>query len=250
MTKTKDWWTEFHNLETATLFLQRPTEVQDKLTSFLKRHLQLTKNQVIFDQCCGIGTVTQPLEEGEDIKIIGVDICKEYIEYVNEKKEFRVSSSEYYCEDAFEFVPQETCDAAINWYSSFGYANTDEHNIQMFQRVADSLKSGGYFALDFLNVAGVLNDFKACMMRKNEKAETMIVRDCWLDLENGRLEQDWHYFGKINQVKHSSVKLYLPHQLKEMLAQCGFENFQFFGDLDDSPLTITSPRCIIVAQKK
>lgn len=249
MTKTKDWWADFHNLETATLFLQRPTEVQEKLTSFLKRHLKLTTNQIVFDQCCGIGTVTQPLEE-QNIKVVGVDICEEYIDYANEKSMLQGSESQYFCEDAFQFIPTEKCDAAINWYSSFGYADTDVQNIKMFQCVADSLKSGGYFALDFLNVAGVLNDFKSCMMRKNEEAETMIVRDCWLDLENGRLEQDWHYFGKINQVKHSSVKLYLPHQLKEMLVQCGFENFQFFGDLDDSPLKIDSPRCIIIAQKK
>lgn len=248
MTKNKTWWTDFHNLETAALFLQRPLEVQEKLTTFLEKHLHLPENAVVFDQCCGIGTVTKSLET-KNRQIIGVDICKEYIEYANEKALLSESKSTYFCEDAFEFIPQKKCDAAINWYSSFGYAESDSQNIKMFERVADSLKSGGYFALDFLNVPGVLKDFKTCMMRKNEEAETTIVRDCWLDLENGTLEQDWYYFGKLNQVKHSSVKLYMPHHLKEMLSQCGFINFQFFGDLDENPLTVDSPRCIIIAQK-
>ena len=45
----------------------------------------------------------------------------------------------FHCADAFHFIPDEPCDAAFNWYSSFGYAGSDEQNRQMLQCAFDSL---------------------------------------------------------------------------------------------------------------
>ena len=242
-----NWWDNFYNLTTADLFLQRDKDTSDALSAFLIQQLHLQEGQILFDQCCGIGTVSMPLTQN-GIEVIGVDISRPFIQRAQQLST-TTPNCRYEYGDAFEFLPSKACHAAINWYGSFGYAEEDSQNIKMLQRAYESLLPGGYFALDFMNTYGILMHFKAQMIRKNDRYE--IVRNCRLDYQKGRIEQDWNYYdkGQLVETQHSSVKLYLPHQLETMLRACGFVNLQLFGDIQGNPMSASCPRCILIGQK-
>lgn len=243
----KNWWDNFYNLQTADLYLKRDEVMSEKLTDFLIKQLNLSDADILFDQCCGIGTVGLPLAI-KGVEIIGVDISKPFIVEAKRLSQ-NLNNTTFFCDDAFKFLPSKKCNAAINWYGSFGYANEDKQNIKMFEKAYESLLPGGKFAVDFMNTYGVLSHFKKEMVK--EKGNFKIVRNCTLDFTNGRIEQDWNYYegNKYIETKHSSVKLYLPHQIKTMMENCGFANIEIFGDINGNKLTENSPRCILIGKK-
>ncbi len=241
------WWDNFYSEDTAQLYLERDPKVSDKLSQFLTKTLHLSSGKRLFDQCCGIGSVSLPLAS-QHVQLIGIDITQTYIDKACEQSQ-QMPHCVFLCKDAFDFIPSQKCHAAINWYGSFGYADSDEQNIKMIQNAYDALLPGGFFALDFMNSYGIIKAFKPTMIRANKSVK--IVRSCRIDYFKGTLEQDWNYYkaGQFVHKRHSSVQLYLPHQLQKMLYNCGFEQLQLFGDIDANPFSEDSPRCIIIGKK-
>jgi SAM-dependent methyltransferase len=250
---TSDWWASFYDDNLAEMFLVRadPAELEGTL-AFLTARLDLAPGKTAFDQCCGIGGLSIPLAE-RGVRMIGIDLCEPYIRRAREQLADRGLDCRFHAADAFEFVPEQPCDAAFNWYSSFGYAPEDERNQQMLRRVFAALKPGGRFALDFPNMAGVLGDFKECMVRRHRTAdkELLLLRESRLNLAGGMLEQQWTYVfpGDRRVVHHSAVRLYLPHNLADLLAGCGFTEIEFFGSIRGEPLALHSPRCIVLTRR-
>jgi len=242
-----NWWDDFYNLKTADLFLRRDKITTNKLTNFLEQKLNLSVGDLLFDQCCGIGTVSIPLAK-KGVKVIGVDISSPFIEEAQRLSQ-DLNKASFYSDDAFTFLPTKKCNAAINWYGSFGYADDDSQNIKMFEKTYEALLPGALFAVDFMNTYGILSNFKEEMVK--EKGTFRIVRNCTLDFTKGRIEQDWNYYeeDKYIETKHSSVKLYLPHHIKTMMENCGFTNIEIFGDIEGNELTEDSPRCILIGKK-
>jgi hypothetical protein len=150
-------------------------------------------------------------------------------------------------------VTPQPCDGVFNWYSSFGYADSDAGNREMLQRAFESLRPGGRFALDVPNLPGLLRGFQRHLVRhgqSNGKSVTLI-RESSVNLVDGLLEQTWTWLVENESPveRHSALRLYLPHHIREMSEQCGFENVRFFGSVDRDPLVLDSPRLICVAER-
>lgn len=246
-----DWWEGFYNDTLADMFLAGPREL-DATVDFLSRKLNLAPGSVVFDQCCGIGSLSGALAE-RGMHVIGVDLCESYIRRGRET----VARRELRCDlrqgDAFEFLPERPCDAAFNWYSSFAYSEDDQRNAQMLRRALESLKPGGRFALDFPNVPGVLRGFMPAMLRRHDGAdgEVLLVRESAIDLARGMLRQEWIYLFPDGRrvTTRSGVKLYMPHLLGDMFRSCGFVDVEFCGSIGGEALTLDSPRCICMARR-
>ncbi len=248
----KDWWQSFHVIEMADLFLDRPQIEVDQTTDFLVKALRLKKGDLIFDQCCGVGTLALDFAR-KDFRAIGVDLCQIYIDRAIATKVEKDLACGFFCDDGFTFVPDETCDGVFNWYSSFGYAHDDQRNQSMLQRAFDCLKPGGFYALDIPNLPNLLRDFQYHLVKTGQSSERAVtcMRHSNINLEKGLLEQTWQWFveGQAVDLRHSKLRLYLPHQVGEMLQQVGFEKIEQLGGIDGQPLTIDSPRLILIARK-
>ncbi len=247
------WWEAFYDEHLARALLEGtdPRDLEQTL-SFFVRHLNLTPGARVYDQCCGIGRLSLPLAR-QGYQVIGVDQAPAYIEQATADADAEDLPITLLARDAFEFLPEAPVDAAINWWTSFGYAATDEQNTQMLCRAFESLRPGGRFALDFMNLPGVLHGFHrdAVDHRPVDGGDLVLHRESRLNLPEGVLEKTWRYFlpdGR--RVSHETrVRLYMPHQLVEILTTVGFTDVQLFGAVDSSPLTLESPRCIAVATR-
>jgi SAM-dependent methyltransferase len=250
--RDKKWWESFYNDTMADMFLIRSGEAE-KTCRFLAGRLNISPGAVVFDQCCGIGSLSIPLARG-GAQVIGVDQCESYIERARRSAAALHVSARYDRADAFEFVPERPCDAAFNWGSSFGYADEDRQNLTMLQRAYDALKPGGRFILDYQNIPGVLRGFRQCIVRRHVKddGEILLLRESNVNLAAGRLEQQWTYVLADGRriVEQSSLRLYLPHAIAEMFRSCGFTDIAFYGGVQGEELTIDSPRCICQGSKR
>ena len=250
----KEWWRSFHVIEMADLFLERPDPkpLIDSI-EFLRRELDLSAGAQVYDQCCGIGTLGFELAEF-GVNTVGADLCDVYIDRARARAgEAGHERCTFHCADAFEFVPQQECDAVINWYSSFGYAATNRQNIKMIQRASDALKPGGYYALDLPHFPTIIRGFQRFVVRSGQSggSEVTCVRESRFDLVAGQLVQTWNWIvdGKPTVQKESALRIYFPHEIGEMLRDSGFESIQMFGCTQKSRLQLDSPRLIVVARK-
>lgn len=240
-TEAPPWWAQLYDLDLADVMLERE-EVGPTL-HFLTSVLHLRAGDRVFDQCCGVGSLSRPLAEmGYEVE--GWDLIPAYIE----RARSRPSRAAFVVADAFEHRA-EPCAAGFNWWTSYGYAPTRADNRRMLERAFTSLRSGGRFALDFMNVPGVLRGFRPEVVV--ERGGVRIVRRSRLDLEQGRLHKLWRFEGPEDQVREqaSEVLLLHPWELREDFLRVGFTEIRLFGDEDASELESDSPRCIVVGVK-
>lgn len=251
------WWVDFYDEWLELMLLDEAGGARlERTLDFLWEALELEPGARVFDQCCGNGRVALPLAARE-ITVHGVDQAASYIERatacaVAEGLDDRAT---FVAGDAFEYVARPTCDAAINWWTSFGYAPTDEGNRAMLERARDSLVAGGRLALDFLNLPGVLRHFAPHVIDRREapdgSGEVVLTRESRVDVAAGVLRKRWTYFLPGGErVEHdSAVRLLMPHRIGQMMADVGLEVVAMYGGTDASPLTMDSPRCVIVARR-
>ena len=249
--KAKDaWWVDFYDLWLEAVLLDGTgASTTERTVDFLLATLDLGPGDVLYDQCCGNGRLSIPLA-GRGLCVHGLDQASEYIERAKARALEAGVAADFVCGDAFEAVVGPS-DAVINWWTSFGYAKEDAQNLKMLQRARDSLRPGGKFALDFINVPGLLSRFAPAVVDRLSRGEEeiLLLRESRLDLAYGTLHKRWTYVlpDGAQQVHHTAVRLYMPRDLADMLGQVGFANPVFYGDLDRSPLGLESPRCIVVA---
>lgn len=248
------WWNDFFDDIFAAVLLDRPDMAErEAAIAFFENHLNITPGDTIFDQCCGTGSLSRTLA-AKGYHAIGVDIIPSYITKAQRLvEEGQIRGCSFACSDARIYAPDTPCDAAINWYTSFGYSQDDTDNMNMLHRIFGALKPGGKMALDLTNMSLSMRQAEKTAIYEQETDIGMVKveRRFTFDIPNGMRGSTWRYTlpdGSV-QEKSGSSRLYAPREIDAMLRQCGFENITFFGDVDGSPLTMDSPRCICTAQK-
>ncbi|RPD90729.1 class I SAM-dependent methyltransferase [Aureibaculum marinum] len=140
----KDWFdTKYYhilyqdrNYDEAQMFMQH-------LISFLK----LEKNSKILDLPCGRGRHSVFLSQ-LGYQVVGADLSENNITFA---KQFESENLQFKVHDMRNPF-QTKFDAIFNLFTSFGYFNDDETNIQVLQNLKDGLKENGVLVIDFMNV--------------------------------------------------------------------------------------------------
>jgi SAM-dependent methyltransferase len=247
------WWRSLYDDLVAELFLVRrdPHELEE-VVAFLATRLALHAGSLVFDQCCGIGSLSLPLAR-RGVRVFGVDQCPDYVDRANRDAAGLSVSCRFEAGDAFEYVPPEPCDAVFNWGTGFGNDAEDARNLSMLRRAFDGLKPGGRFLLDYQNVPRVLRDFQHALTHrlKIDSGEVLVVRESTVDLGAGALRQRWTFVMPDGRQweRHSLIHLYLPHELAALLNRSGFVDVEFSGGVHGEPLDLDSPRCILAARR-
>lgn len=242
------WIQSFHDeFLMQTLLIRKDLVELEKDLSFLIKELNIGKDSLILDQCCGIGSLAIPLSE-RGIHVVGVDITPLYIEKAKEKP----STCQFYCEDARTFRRSD-CDGVFNWWTGFGYFPTDSENKKLIEQAFASLRSGGTYLLDIPHLSGILRNFRPVMHNtyETEKGNIELERITTMDLYSSRMEKEWIYRKNktICAHHHSSVRIYGSHEIVSMFEEAGFSDITLLGNREGSPLSLDDLRCICIGRK-
>lgn len=246
------WWTSFFDDTYADLgFIARDGPDADRLAETVRRVLDLKPGMRVFDQCCGIGRIAIPLAQ-RDIEVEGVDLAQSYVERARAEAARAGVPATFACADAFAYVAQRPCDAAINVYTSFGYSDDDATNARMLSRAIESLKPGGRLLLERINPCWVVAFGLMASGRRvpSLAGETVILDEPVADWSRGMIASTWtliHPDGH-RETRSFETRMLFPHELVAMARAAGFVDVEVRGG-DGDPFDRHGRRLILLARR-
>lgn len=208
---------------------------------FIMKAVRLRPGDSVMDAPCGAGRIAVHIAKAGCL-VTGIDINPRFIaraqqRFVNEKLDANLMVLDM---RAIDF--HNEFDAIYNWSGSFGYYS-DEENANLLKRMAMALKPGGYLLIDQPNRVRLLRHFA-----HEYQVENAVRRNRW-DAANQRVESVLYVENKEQPMTFSSVRLYTPAQIKQLLAKADLSLLAMYGSQDSTSYTRTSRRIIIVAKK-
>ncbi|MET3208345.1 UNVERIFIED_CONTAM: ubiquinone/menaquinone biosynthesis C-methylase UbiE [Paenibacillus sp. PvR008] len=216
-------------------------EVQ-KMISWLK----LPQGSSVLDLCCGMGRHSLALAD-ESYKVTGVDLSDVLLREAHAADpEGRVS---WHQGDMREVPLEESFDAVVNLFTSFGYFEEDAEQLKVLKEIYRLLKPGGRFIIDYLNPAYVAAHLVPHSSREDEGNQ----------IEEHRVIEDGFVKKQIAirsiavadeepaRVYHERVKLYSYEKFRALLEEAGLSVEQIHGSYnEDEYIDHASPRMIFV----
>ena len=234
----------FNSTHYQKLYSHRDEAEAARFIDALIDRLHLDAGATVLDLACGTGRHARQLAS-HGCHVLGIDLSAESI-CAAKKSEDR--NLWFRRQDMRLPFGNRVFDYVFNLFTSFGYfADLGEH-LTVVHNVAESLKPGGRFVLDYLNVARAENRLVREETTERDGATYHIRR--WADGD--------HIFKQIlvnppgaRPVEYTErvAKLTLA-EFRFMFELCGLTLVQACGDYDLSPFDVeASPRLIMVARK-
>jgi SAM-dependent methyltransferase len=245
------WWRALYDDWLAdTVLASAPPDEIAATVDYLERHLALAPGARVLDQCCGTGRLALPLGE-RGYRVVGVDQAQEYIARAAREAARRGVALELHAADAFSFVPDEPVHAAFNWWTSFGYADDDDDNLEMLRRARDALAPGGRFALETIHAEAIEAAFVPVSRRELRCGGRRLVLTRTSRLEAGALLQCWRFRRDDGDERRceSRVRLYRRGALAALFERAGLEVLALHGGVREDLPSTSSPRCIVLGRR-
>jgi SAM-dependent methyltransferase len=135
----------------------------------------------------------------------------------------------------------------INLFTSFGYFRSDQEHGTVMGQVAEVLVRGGRFVIDYLN---------ADQVRRTLRGDSEEIQDGQASARvRRRFSEEGLYVVKEIEMRAENrsfqerVRLFTPVELEALLTASGLKVTARFGDYEGGPLTLDSPRTILVATR-
>jgi SAM-dependent methyltransferase len=197
-------------------------EAENFLSRLLDRtHLPAPSN--VLDLACGKGRHSRYLHHcGHDVT--GVDLSPENIKYCRQFENERLHFFEH---DMRRVLRINYFDAVFNLFTSFGYFDRPSENERVIISAASALQKGGYFIIDFLNAAFIMQHLTESQELEREGVHFRISRQI---SDNKIIKKIDILDGEIRQTFREEVGLILPDQFKQWFAKAGLTVLNTYGD--------------------
>jgi SAM-dependent methyltransferase len=213
----------------------------DKLITYLKP----APDSFMLDVACGKGRHSLQLA-GKGFDVTGIDLSEDSIK---EALAYESENLHFYQHDMRLPFRVNYFHYAFNFFTSFGYFQTQRENDNAIRTIAQSLKPKGTFVMDYLNVH-YAEDHMAHRSEKEIDGVNFIITK-WHDethfykkimIEDEVLEEPLVYTEKVSK--------FTVGNFTEMFAYHGLQIKEVFGDYNFATYSINkSPRLVMIAER-
>ncbi len=245
--KEVDWFESWFDSPYYHLLYQHrdETEALNFINTLIDK-LNPTKGSTMLDLACGKGRHSKALAD-KGFDVTGVDLSENSI---SSAKQFETDTLQFYTHDMRNPLRTNYFDYTFNFFTSFGYFNTEREHVNALKSMSSSLKKTGTLVIDFLNTSlAELN---------NSSEEVKNIEDFEFHITKKSTEK--HIFKTI-KVFNAEKKMLI--NFEERVARFNLEDFKslfnksglilldVYGDHSlNSFDVLTSPRLILFAKKK
>ena len=221
------------------LYKDRDYDEAQVFMTNLTRHLSLKKGSSIMDLACGKGRHSIFLNElGYDVT--GVDLSENSITYA---KQFENETLRFDVHDMCKPYHQDF-DAVFNLFTSFGYFDKDESNLNTIKAIKANLNKSGFGVIDFMNSEYVVTN----LVKENTKTVDGISFQLKRKLENGYIIKDisFEFEGELYEFQER-VRAFTKHDFEELFKAADVKLINVFGDYNLRKFDAeTSERLILI----
>jgi ubiquinone/menaquinone biosynthesis C-methylase UbiE len=235
------WYEESFGEDYLIVYKHRDQYDASREVERIVQWLRLTEKDLILDLCCGTGRHTINFAR-RGLNVVGLDLSKTLLAHAVKNSE---GLGIPYVQGDMRTLPfvDDTFDAVLNLFTSFGYFSEDEDNFLVLKEIARVLKPNGRFLIDFLN---------------REKVERSLVPVSERVVEGVRIrEERWtegdFVMKKITLTEGENtrqyleqVKMYGREHLESMMEQAGLLVEKVYGNLQGEKYHPLSDRMILM----
>ncbi|MCB0563741.1 MAG: methyltransferase domain-containing protein [Phaeodactylibacter sp.] len=196
----------------------------------------------ILDLACGKGRYSRHLAS-HGFEVTGIDLSVQSITFARQYEQDNLS---FFTHDMRQPFRINYFDYIFNFFTSFGYFDSEKDDIRTLRNVAAGLRPGGTFVLDFFNSVYVINRLTG----SEEKVIDGILFKIHKKVEGQHVIKtiDFRDHGKTRHFEER-VRLFLPEDFERLFGAAGLRILKTYGDYQLRPFhREESPRLILVAQ--
>ena len=246
MTKPQPWFKEWFNSPYYyQLYFKRDKTEAVNFVNKLVDYLKPFPGSYMLDIACGRGRHSiQLASKGFDVT--GIDLAENSIRIAREKENDHLH---FFVHDMRLPFWINYFDYAFNFFTSFGYFDTRREHNNAFRTIAQSLKPGGIFVIDYLNSHYEEDHLVNKSELEIDGVNYFITK--WFDethfykeiiIEDDKLKSPIEYHEKVNKFSLGDFT--------EMLAYQQMQIQDVFGDYNFAEYDLrNSPKMIIIAKK-
>lgn len=225
-----------------------PPEKTEREVAGIIALLNLPAGSRILDLCCGHGRHTISLAR-QGYQMTGLDLSERLLDLAEAEAEAQGVNVRWVHSD-MKYIPFENeFDAVINVFTSFGYLESEDEDLQVLQQVYRALKPQGLFLLESVYQPRVMRSFTPHgITRYNDGL--IVLEERHIDLLTSRNEVRITMLdpeGRRTEHRHS-MRVYTLSELVQMLNTASLPVQAYYGGLDGSVLTMDS-RLVVISQK-
>ncbi len=241
----KEWFSKwFDSPYYHILYKNRNTNEAQLFIDNLFNFLNLPLHSNIIDLACGKGRHAAYIAS-LGYNVLGIDLSKNSIDYA--KKTYKQAHLKFEIHDMRRKLDLDTKALAVfNFFTSFGYFESIDENIQTIRNIKENLKPNGYFCIDFFNGNKVVKT----LVKEEEKEVNGILFYINRSYDNGRIVKNIHFNDNgIDYHFTERVQALTYNDFNNMLSENEFNIEHTFGDYNLAPYNNdSSNRLIIIAR--
>jgi SAM-dependent methyltransferase len=235
------WYKEWFGTEYLELYSHRDQGEADTHIDFVSQVLGDSKPNAVLDLACGAGRHTESLRR-RGYRALGVDLS--IVLLVQPPRQPAVAGD--MCCLPFS---NKTFDWVLNFFTSFGYFETEKENFEVVSEIARVLTPKGRFLIDLFNRDHVLSTLVPRERQSRKGYDVDIER--WFDPRTQRVNKRMrvHAPGRKVQTFVESVRAYRREEVEMGLRWAGLEVNELYGNFQGESYNRDSERLILVGTK-
>lgn len=252
MTKKLEWWAPGGGHYDAHYLAEYADRLSDTIGEVdgLEKLLNLRSGARVLDMPCGWGRHALELAKRGCV-VTGVDLHPGYLERARQEAVNASVSLSLHELDMREVRFTSDFDAAYTLMTSIGIFENDRDDACVLGNIARALKSGGLYALDYMNAIGRVRHFVEDEERWLSNGSHLRLRRTF-DLVRGTSIIIRTITANDGSVHESvlTARMYTVPELKAMAKEAGLMLKEVYADFNKSPLTMDSSRVLLIFEKR
>lgn len=246
--ESESFWTQFAPI----MFDDARWAEAPAVAQYVKDLAHLKEGAKVLDAGCGLGRISVELA-ALNLDVTGVDIIQSELEAARDSAEAEGVPLTLINHDLRNWHAPDQFDCAVNLYTSFGYCETVEEDLQILHNIADSVKPDGTFIMECTSRETAVMYWTPG--EEFERAGYKVVTHFEVTGAWEGLKSQWILYPLTGDTTkpvadHTFIqRLYPATFLRDKLLEFGFSKAEVYGDYDLSPYNEHARTMIIIGKK-
>ena len=235
-----DWYRQHFNEDYRTLYAARSDEEAEAQAAFAAERLGIKPGDAVLDLCCGHGRHLAAFAR-RDIRATGVDLSLALLADAARRRAGSLFRADM---RALPFAG-ESFTVLVNFFTSFGYFESERGNLMVIEEIARVLRPAGRFLIDLINPLSAVSPVPESL---RAEGPFEIREERWFDDETRRINKRINLLDTAsgeNRRYRESVRIYEQEELLSILSPSGLGVEKICGDFEGGDFHADSPRMVL-----